>query len=266
MSSVSGYAFEDLAGAHATRRVTSLPTITAGRLSVAFLPFLALAILTPHQAVAQSEDEVVPELWLDYNPSIAVSERVDLFGDMGYRTQLESSGWHRLVIRPNVRYAASDKVVVQGGLGSFFTWNEDEANRWELRPWQGVSAAWPRLPFQLQHVLRLEERFEFNTGTWDSWNSLRLRYRIRASHQWGAWLRRDRTWRLLLSAELFARLAGQEGQAQEQIRLVAGLERGIGPAWRARVEATWQKAGRFFAEGSFNELFVRLRAFHDWSP
>ncbi len=236
------------------------------RVSVFFPALVGLTFLAPDPAAAQSEDEVVPELWLDYNPSTAISERVDLFGDVGYRTQLESSGWHRLVIRPNVRYAASDRVVIQGGIGSFFTWNEDTANRWEVRPWQGVSAVWPRLPFQLQHVLRLEERFEFNTETWDSQISLRLRYRIRASHQWGAWLRRDRMWRVLLSAELFARLAGQEGQAQEQIRVVAGLERGIGPAWRARLEATWQKAGRFFAEGSFNELFLRLRAFHNWSP
>jgi len=222
------------------------------------------ALLAPGQAAGQDEDDVVPEIWFDYNPSYALSPKTDIYGDIAVRAQTDTGGWLRFIVRPNLRYSVSDILLVAGGIGSFYTWNEEIDDRWEIRPWQGVTAVWPRLPFELQHVLRLEERFEFDTGTWSSQTSLRLRYRLRASKRWARRWKPETYWRLLGSLEFFGTLAGTEGQSQEQFRLTAGLERGSASPVRARLEATWQKAGRFIGEGSFNELFLRLRIFHRW--
>jgi hypothetical protein len=220
--------------------------------------------LSPPAAPAQSRDPVA-ELWLDYNPTATVSPRIDLYGDVGYRVQLESGGFQRLVVRPNARYRFSERVSVEGGLGSFYTWNEGVANLWELRPWLGASAVWPRLPFELQHVARLEGRFEYETREWGTQASVRLRYRLRASHRWGGKADQGRFWRLLGSVELFRSLGEEEGVANELMRLVAGVERGLGTAWRSRLEMTFQKSGSLFTEGTFNQVIVRLRAFHGWA-
>ena len=221
------------------------------------------ALLAPGQAAGQDESDVVTEIWLDYNPSYSLSPRADAYGDIAVRTQADSEGWWRFILRPNLRYSVSDILIVAGGIGSFLTWNEEIEDRWELRPWQGVTAVWPRLPFELQHVLRLEQRFDFNTDTWSSKNSLRLRYRLRASTRWAGGMS-EVYWRLLGSIELFGTLTGTEGQSAEQVRVTAGLERGSASPAHFRLELTWQKAGRFIGEGSFNELFLRMRVFHRW--
>ncbi len=208
----------------------------------------------------------MPQLWVDYNPSHPFTPRLDLYGDVGVRTEIESGGWWRFVVRPNVRYDVSKAVIGAGGIGSFYTWNENMADRWEIRPWQGITLTWPRKPLVAQQVVRLEERFEFETRTWESVSSLRLRYRLRLSKRWAAYFQPDRYWQVLGSIEFFMRLAGTEGQSQEQIRVTAGVERSHPPVWRGRVELTWQKAGLLLAEGNFSEVFLRLRVFQKWLP
>ena len=222
------------------------------------------ALLAPSPAAGQDESDVAPEIWLDYNPSYVLSPKVDLYGDIAVRTQTDSGGWWRFIVRPNARYVINETLLIAGGVGSFYTSNEEIEDRWEIRPWQGATAVWPRLPFDLQHVLRLEQRFDFNTETWSSNSSLRLRYRLRASKRWSTPWKPETYWRLLGSIELFGTLAGTQGQSQEQVRLTAGLERGSASPVRVRLELTWQKAGRFIGEGSFSELFLRLRIFHRW--
>jgi len=230
--------------------------------------WVSLALFLPLSG-AHAQDEagdVGPQLWLDYNPSYSLTPKLDLYGDVGVRTEIGSSSWWRVVVRPNVRYDVSKAVIVAGGIGSFYTWNRIIADRWEIRPWQGVTLTWPRKPLVFQQVVRLEERFEFDTRTWESLSSLRLRYRLRLSKRWAAYFQPDRFWQVLGSIEFFMRLAGEEGQSQEQIRVTAGLERSYPPVWRGRAELTWQMAGLYLGQGNFSEVFLRLRVFQKWLP
>ncbi len=145
-----------------------------------------------------------------------------------------------------------------GGLGNFVTMNEVIANRWEIRPWQGVNVSWPRAPVHLEHFLRLEEQFDFNTETWESQNSVRGRYRLRTVIQWSA-LQQDRYWRLHASVEGFLTLAGEQGQFREQFRLTVGIERSVKAGVRTRFDATWQREGRLLVEGAIDQLFLSVR-------
>ncbi len=219
-----------------------------------------LSVLPADSAVGQSQDDVSSQLWVDYNPSRPLSTKLEVYGDLGARTELSSGGWWRFVARPSVRYQLHRDVQLMGGLGSFYTWNDAIADRWQIRPWQGVRATWPRVPVRLEHFVRFEERFDFNTGTWESLNSLRGRYRLRTVLQWAA-LRPDRYWRLIGSVEGFLTLAGEQGQFREQFRLSVGLERSYRAGLRTRFEATWQKEGRLLGEGSISDLFLRVRLF-----
>ena len=211
-------------------------------------------------AAAQTGDDISPQLWVDYNPSWRVTPDLEIYGDIGARTELGSGGWWRFVVRPSLRYQLSRDWRLSGGMGSFYTWNDVIADKWELRPWQGVAVVWPRAPLPVEHFLRLEEQFEFNTRTWESLNALRVRYRLRPHFQWGA-TRPGRYWRVMGSIEGFLTLAGEQGQFREQFRLTAGLERGYRPGLRTRFDATWQKEGKLFGDGTINDLFLRIRLF-----
>lgn len=211
-------------------------------------------------ASAQSTDQLRKELWVDFNPSRSLGSKTEVYGDIGARTDLELGGHWRFVVRPSIRYRPSPSVSVAGGLGSFYTLNTVIADRWEIRPWQGVTLTWPRLRVSLEHFLRLEQIFDFNTRTWESLNSLRLRYRLRAFTDLGV-TRPGRHWRLMGSVEGFVTILGDQGQSREQFRLTAGLERSYRPGLRTRFDATWQKEGSLFGDGSIDDLFLRVRLY-----
>ena len=225
---------------------------------------VALLLLAVHPAGGHaqllSNSELSRQIWLDYNPSWALSDRVQLYGDVGYRSELESRGWWRAVLRPSVRYQWNPRIRFSGGIGFFYTANEVIQDRVEIRPWQGVSLDWPTRRIRLQHFVRLEQQFETTQSSSRSRTALRLRYRLRPTLDWnreGA----SRYWRLLLSAEAFARLTGQRGQFDEEIRITLGLEKGFSNRLRIRLDTTWQKEGVVF-DAPVEDVFIRVRVFH----
>ena len=146
----------------------------------------------------------------------------------------------------------------------FFTGNETEANRVEIRPFQGIGATWPRRRiFHLEHYARLEERLEFETDDWSLDASLRLRYRLQTQYALpGA--PENAIWRVRANIEAFLTLAGDEGQFRENVRLGLGIGREFGPVWSAWLDAVWQKTGRVFSGAPTDDLFIRVRVHQDW--
>ncbi len=213
----------------------------------------------------EPEREVSPQIWFDYNPSVTLNPKLNLYGTVGFRTETKSSGWWRLVIRANTMYSLSNSLRVGGGLGNFLTFNDEIDNRWELRPWQGADLVWPRWRVPLDHFLRLEERFDFNTETWESQISLRLRYRLRVSFRWNA-IQEDRYWRAFAATEVFVTLAGEQGQFREQARFDVAIERSLSSLLRIRLEVAWQKEGEalFIGRGEVDDLWLRIRIYQNW--
>ena len=219
-----------------------------------------LVLSFPQPALAQSTDDLRAELWLDYNPSWSIAHNTDFYGDVGVRSDLELTGYLRVVVRPSFRYFPSRNVRIAGGVGSFYERLPVIANRWEIRPWQGVMVTWPRRRVSLEHFVRLEQLFDFNTQTWESRNSLRGRYRLRAFFDFGV-REPGRYWRLMGSVEGFLTLAGEQGQSREWFRLTAGLDRGFHSGLRTRFDVTWEKEGLPLGGGSGDHLFLRVRLF-----
>ncbi|UCG89236.1 MAG: DUF2490 domain-containing protein [Gemmatimonadota bacterium] len=219
----------------------------------------------PLKAHSQEEGDVIPQLWVDYNPAITLSDRWRLEGDMGVRTEFEENLWWRVIVRPGVRYSLSQSVSLGGGVGSFYTLNKEFADRLEVRPWQGVRVVWPRWRIPLRHFFRVEERFDFNTESWSLRASLRIRYRLGLEYRWGALVRRDRYWRVMLEGELFKTLAGDQGQFRENVRVGVGVERSFRRERRLLGEVVWQQRGLFFdLRREVNDIYVRIRVFQRW--
>lgn len=224
---------------------------------------IAIVVLAAAAPVAHAqEDDISEQLWVDYNPRWTWPSGLQVYGDIGVRTELGAQGWGRIVVRPAVRGPVGP-FRLSGGLGSFYTANTDAPDRWEIRPFQGISATWPSSPIPLDHYLRFEERFEFEMSDWTLDASFRLRYRLQTQFRWGG-VTGDAYWRVLGHFEGFLTLTGDAGQFDEKVRIGAGIERGFGSAWRLRVDATWQKVGAPFSGAPTDDFYVRVRAFHAW--
>jgi hypothetical protein len=218
--------------------------------------------LITQPGLSQSEKDISKQLWLDVNPVWFVNPNLEVLGDVGLRKEFESKGISRFVVRPGIRYHLTRGIFLTGGMGSFYTFNEIIANRWEIRPYQGFLTSWPRGRIPVQHYLRLEERFDFDSQTWNSANSIRLRYRLRPRLQFSA-RQPDRFWRIFASIEGFVTLAGEQGQSREQVRTTAAVERNFKRGRRLRFQITWQKEGLFFlSDKSVNDIFIRVRFYN----
>ena len=243
------------------RKMAKMNDMLPGKPLVKVLLLGALALVACFGA--RAEDSPAKQFWLDYNPSWLLSPKVTVGGDTGYRTLTETGGWDRLVLRTNVDYRYK-YLVFKGGIGNFYTIYDDNPNIYELRPYQGVGWVWPRSAVNFDHLMRLEERFEFDTSTWDSQNSVRARYRLRFRYLF-ANPRPDRFWRAFGSGEIFVNLAGTQGLQQEQFRVTFGLERSFSQRFRLRLQTTWQQEDiTLLPSSSADALYIRVRVFQNF--
>ena len=209
-----------------------------------------------------AQDQLDQQIWIDYNPRWIRPSGVELYGDVGVRTELGSTGWGRFVLRPSVRGPVG-RFRLSGGVGTFYTLNDLGVNRLEFRPFQGINWTWPSGRIPLDHYVRLEERLEFETRDWTLDASLRARYRLQTEFRWGA-VPSGAGWRLLGHIEAFVTLIGDAGQFNERVRMGAGIERSLVSNARVRLDLTWQKVGTIFSRAPSDELFIRLRVFQRW--
>lgn len=120
------------------------------------------------------------QVWLDFNPSYHFNEKIEYYGNFGFRTDIKSSSWNQLYVKPSIRYKLKNNLQLEGGLGFFYSFG-DNVNRFEIRPWQGARIKWPMFSrVEFKHIARIEERFSYLTDNWESSFNLRLRYKLEA--------------------------------------------------------------------------------------
>ena len=227
------------------------------RLCAAVL-WVACALPMAH-AVAQNG--IREQLWTDYNASWAASERLEIYGDVGARTDLESStDWKLLVIRPSILYTPGRGLRLAGGLASFNTFTNGSLDQTELRIWQGVGTTWPRA-IRLDHYFRTEERIYFDGGAWDAKWSLRTRYLLQLPMELTT-SRTGRYLRLYLCAEGFITLGPEQRERHQQIRTILGIEHARSRSVRVRFDTMLELARRYQTEDNWTALYLRLRIYH----
>lgn len=169
-----------------------------------------------------------------------------------------------MVLRPSIRIPISNRFKFSTGLGNFFTVNKIIDNRWEIRPFQGVFFNWPQWRIPIRHYIRLEERFDLNTTTWNSLNSIRGRYQLALSYRWAA-IQANRYWEVSTMGEVFYTFIGEQGQFQEQARVTLGLDRSYRFNLHFRIEITWQQEQLFYdTSRSASDIYFRFRYMYSW--
>lgn len=141
---------------------------------------LLAAILFIWNLTAYGQEEIIDhQLWFDVMPHFEINNRLEFYGDGSYRTSTTGDKFRRFVLRPSVRYHWTYELDILGGLGGFLTWEEEDYNTIELRPYQGVRLNWPKIwRMNFKHRGLIEERLIWNNNNQFDPN-LRLRYRIK---------------------------------------------------------------------------------------
>ena len=185
----------------------------------------------------------------------------EVYGDLGVRSAVGDNDWVRAVVRPSIRGPVGP-FRLAGGIGTFYRFNQEIANRLEIRPFQGIAATWPnRRRFRLQHYLRFEERLEWETADWTLDASLRGRYKLQMDYGFSGF--RGLGWRVLFHIEAFVTLAGNAGELEEQLRVGVGLGRNVRSNLRIRADLTWQRV-LFDLSAPSDLFFLRFRFFQGW--
>ncbi len=127
------------------------------------------------------------QLWLDLHLSLIANDKLDYFGDAGFRTFFNDRISERIYVRPSVRYHYRENITLLGGVGLFYSILHSESNNMEIRPWQGISVDWPsfkRIPalqrrLRVNHLVRLEQQIIFSSEETDF--NPRARYKLSAN-------------------------------------------------------------------------------------
>lgn len=218
-------------------------------------------MLSPLLISLYAGEKVGKQLWLDLNPEWYSEESVKVYGDIGVRKEFDNNDWVRYVVRPMIAYALNDGVDVRAGLGFFYMDNKEVLNnRLEIRPFQGLNYNYGFFEnWNVSVYGRMEERFDYNTETWESQDSLRLRLRLRTSYKWDV-SNKQRYLKATLSAESFKTVSGEESQINEQSRLSVGLERNFNMNQKVRLEVTWQRQVLFsVTDKTYSDIYFRMR-------
>jgi len=242
-----------------------LPSVSRRLLAFCLSSFLSVTLF--------SADEVGKQLWLDVNPRWYSKDDLKLTGSFGVRQSLNQTEWTRYVVKPALAYALSYGFDIGSGLGMDYTDNIDVdaitiPDRFTIVPFQGLNYIYLlNKRWKLNAYLRLEEKFDYDTDTWDSRNSLRVRLRLRGIYEFNAY-QRARYFRATLSWEGFKTATGDDGFITDKSRITLGLERSFTHKQKGRIELTWQRQSLGLVSGDsfdeYSDIYLRIRYYPSW--
>ncbi len=174
---------------------------------------------------AQEQNITTNHLWFDFYNYLPITDKLEYDGDLGFRHAYSDFPWSRIYFRPSLAYRWKEKIRFAGGIKFAYTSQDILANTSEIRPWLGIKIYWPKiLRLMFQHFLRLEQRFQYNTGS-DKWKSqTRLRYKLGTKVPINNPTIIDKTFYMPLWVEFFDNASGDLTERfASEVRLTAGL-------------------------------------------
>jgi len=231
---------------------------------VLFILFLAIYI--PVKVVAQNASGnqtpvINQQIWIDFYPHYYRTDKLEYYGDTGYRTMINKNSWSRVYVRPSIRYHQSEKWEFQGGFGFFYIFNISNIDQFEFRPWQGVQFNGPSFRrWSFKNSLKLEERWSFLTDTWNTNFEFRLRFKVSGK------VSLTDKWAIPFYGEAFMPLTGKIDELfQNQGRAGVGLSYKANKDWKFAFLMNWQrsKAGQG-EEVNVSDYVYQIKIIKNW--
>lgn len=99
------------------------------------------------------------QIWTDFDPSFNLSKQWKIGGDLGYRVE-PAANFHVAYVRPGINYKPNKIINFAVGIANFNSWESGEFIKREIRTFQLIVVAWPKIGgFQFKHRLGLEQRW-----------------------------------------------------------------------------------------------------------
>lgn len=202
-----------------------------------------VSLNTTAQGTSSYGDSLInQQIWIDLYPHYYVNEKLEYYGDAGYRAILNGDLWTRLYVRPSVKVHLNPTWEFHSGLGLFYLFNKYDSDRFEVTPWQGVQANWPRgNRISLKHQIKVEERFSFRTNDWSS--SFDLRFRIKISGKLKLFKALAKNWYIPFYAEIFIPVKNNIDEVfRDKGRAGIGIGYNYSEVWRIAMLMNWQSS------------------------
>lgn len=236
-----------------------------------FIIFIAL--LTNFQILSQeSENSITSQYWVDYSPSMKVSEKFDFEGTIGYRTNSPQQ-WNRYFVKGKFKYKKKKNIKKKlfyseqfsAGLGIYYTNNFSVSDRIEIRPIQSYSLTWPDTKkLKLKHNFDLEERFDLNTTTWKNNFGLRLSYEATLTFYFqGNTTGFRKGFYLPVSLYLYWNLIDVQ-QFNDRVKVTPGIGYAFSPKWKGAFLVGYNYSKVTKNESFYkSDVIFRFRVYHN---
>lgn len=224
-----------------------------------------LGVLNTSAAIAQEEEVVDHQLWIDLMPHFDINNRLHLFNVLSYRTSTTGEKFKRLLLRSSVQYNWTYELDLIGGVGLFGTWEAEDYSTFELRPYQGVQLNWPKIwRMNFKHRGLMEERLLWNNQSEFDAN-LRFRYRIKTKLPLNKSSIHYKTVYIPASYEIFSNLGDEEVENfQNRARAMLGLGYVFSDKWLAEMEVTFQRSRSTQTDDlTLSDRIFRLKLIYD---
>jgi hypothetical protein len=233
----------------------------------------ALFLLSLGTVSLQSNDKK-KELSFEVYPQWYSNEDYTVQGNIGVEKEFNNHEWVEYYVKPSATYALDNNWALHGGLGGYY--KDDNAtndNRWEVRPYIGVShyTAWTD-KWKVSSYLRVEERYFDYIGDEDNTHLTRLRFRVRAAYTldsdfvFASWHRLTTDVEVFKSANTDRNTTDEDASHDYETRLILGLERYLENHEKLRFELGWKyksKPGKA-SSSSVNTVYFRLKYYPVW--
>ena len=236
------------------------------------ITLFTLLMLCFSSVTLQANDQE-KEFVLEVYPQWYSNDDYSVQGLIGVDNEFQQHNWTEYYVSPSAAYALDNNWALHGGLGGYYKDYRDSENRWEARPYVGVSHYTPWTDkWTLSSYFRAEERYYFYTGDEPSTNTMRLRFRVRAAYTldpdfvFSSWHKFTVDVEGFKSGDSDQNTTDIDADHNYETRLILGVERRLDNESKLRFELGWQYKSKpsQSTTASVNTVYFKLKYYPVW--
>ena len=235
--------------------------------------FIVVILFATPVLMAQetSTATVTNQLWLDFNPKWQISERLDVRGKVGAKSNYPRL-WRKLYTTAEISYSIPKNIFKKlqynertyAGIDFYYIFFIDLPDVIEISPYQGYTLTWPnRLRLDLRHNAELGQRFQWDVTDWNFSFGLKLSYEATFIYKFkGDLWEHGKGFFLSASAKFWWNLIATT-VFNDVVRITPGIGYQINPDWKAAFYVGYNYTRNLTAE-EFNtdNIIYRLRLYY----
>ena len=215
-------------------------------------------------------DEYAKQVVLEVYPKWYSNEDFTYQGNFGLEKSYKESDWIRYYGKPSLTYALGRKWALHGGLGYYYTDYNKLNDKYEIRPFLGISHSTKLTgKWNISSYFRTEERYHYSTESNNRTTNTRLRLRFRASYLFNPASISDSWHKVTLGVEGFKSYRTEdslENLYDYQTNIKLGMERILKKGQKLRFELAWKYKAAFnqITDADISTVFFKIQYYPSW--